>query len=710
MQGRKSIRNMVGGCVLLVTAAGLALHFSRPAPMNVILITLDTTRADRMGCYGYANARTPALDSLAKAGVLFERAYAPVPVTLPSHASILTGLYPPEHGLHYNGRGRLADDVPVLAQILRKANYDTGAFVASYVLHAKFGLDRGFQTYDDTPPDKKSVDDHFQQFRNGRSVIDAALNWLQSHSSGPFFCWVHLYDAHAPYNARPELFGDDFAEQPYDAGIAFADSQMERLCEFVRDQRLGERTLIVVVGDHGEGLMEHDEEEHGYQLYNTTLQVPLVIVDPHSGRAGRRVSTAVSLVDVMPTILDCLSIPKLAAVTGRSIKAALTGNEIDSRPIYAETDVPYLYSRWAPLRTIVNERWKYIKTTRVELYDLQSDPMEMHDLAANDPDRCHELENVLHELVVSMKPRESTSVALTIAERKVLESLGYVSGKRSSPRQPSRHQPDPQLPDVKDMLPWFNRIEESKHLLVNGDSTQAIQILRDVLEKVPGYLAARMALGEALRDQKNYAEAAKVFASVVALQPDFTEAYASWADVLAGQRMFEEAIPRYHKALEMDSQSAGLHFSLANALTNLGRNGEAISELKMATQFSPDFVDAHVQLGGLFAQSGLMKSAISQFEVALKYQPRLVIAHANLGSLFAQQGNFEKAVFHASRAVEIDPESYEARFTLGAVLMEKKAYQRAIDEFTEACRIRPDDQAALQQLEVAKTKLNAKPR
>jgi arylsulfatase A-like enzyme/tetratricopeptide (TPR) repeat protein len=694
-----SARNLVLGLAALLMLAGIGLYIARPAPMNLILITLDTTRPDRIGCYGYLHARTPELDALAKSGVLFERAYAPVPVTLPSHASIFTGLYPPEHGLRHNGRGRLGADVPVLAEALRNANYETGAFVASYVLDSKFGLDRGFQTYDDAPPEKKSFDHHFQQFRSGQSVVDAALNWLQRRDAKPFFCWVHLYDAHAPYQARSEAFGDEFLERPYDAGIAFADLQLQRLCEFLRTRRLVDRTVIVVVGDHGEGLMQHAEEEHGYQLYDTTLKVPLVIVDPRSQLAGTRVATAVSLVDIMPTILDCLMIPSKNSVTGQSLKTAMSGGQIEPRPIYAETDVPYLYSRWAPLQSVINERWKFIKTTRIELYDLHDDPQELHDLADSNPEQCRQFENLLNEMIERMRPRESTFVPLSKTERNILQSLGYVSGRGSQTLQPGK-----QLPDIKDMMPWFNRIGEAQHLLKDGDRAQGIEILREVVEKMPDYVAARMELGNELRRQRNYAEAASTYASVVALEPDFADAYASWADALADQGGFSEAFPRYLKALELDSQSAACHFSLANCLLKLGRTADAISELNAGVRLDPDDVEAHMQLGGLLAQSGLLKSAISEFEAALKRQPDLVIAHADLGSLFAQVGRFEKAMFHASKAVEIDPDRFEARYTLGAILMEQKRYRDAMQEFAEACRIRPDDQLARQQLQNAKAK------
>lgn len=346
-------------------------------------MTLDTTRADHIGCYGYPLALTPGLDSLASNGVTFERAYTPVPLTLPSHTSMLTGLYPPEHGLHINGMGRLDSSIPVLAEVLKEHKYDTGAFLSAFVLNSKFGLNRGFQTYDDDLSATEQADNFVHRRRNGRSVMDAALGWLRQRGSRPFFCWIHLFDAHAPYDARKSRFSDRFASQPYDAGIAAEDAQLQRLVEFLKSSRLSDRTLIVVVGDHGEGLNEHSEQEHGFLLYQATVHVPLVIAGPQFVKTGHRVQTSVSLVDLMPTVLDCLSIKQNISMSGRSLKPALTGETLRSIPCYCESDAPFEH-HWAPLRGVITDRYKYIQTTRDELYDLVDDPGETNNLAQAD--------------------------------------------------------------------------------------------------------------------------------------------------------------------------------------------------------------------------------------------------------------------------------------------------------------------------------------
>src|SRR5579871_5279637 len=423
MRIRKSVR--IWGAIVGLLAIGMAAAYCLwpRTRLNVILVTLDTTRADRIGCYGYPRARTPALDALAERGILFEAARTPIPVTLPAHASMLTGLYPPEHGLHSNSRARLGAKVPCLTEILRDAGYDTGAFVGSFVLNSKFGLNRGFQTYDDDLSSSESSNPLADRRRSGRVVVDSALAWLQSPRERPFFCWVHLYDPHFPYEARQETFGEEFVERPYDAGIAFADRQVQRLRDFLRDKQLEETTLVIVAGDHGESLMEHNEPEHGFLLYDSTLRVPFILSGPKFFKSGARVSTPVSLADLMPTVLDCLELPLRTPTSGQSLKQALIGQSIASRPLYAETDIPFLDNRWAPLHAVVSGNWKYIETTRAELYDLSKDAAESQNLVESESSQASEMRRLLHEIWGKMKPRDANSVSLSAEERRIMESL-----------------------------------------------------------------------------------------------------------------------------------------------------------------------------------------------------------------------------------------------------------------------------------------------
>lgn len=615
-------RFLVGGisAVLMLAVVWYFAWWSIPSNrLNLILVTLDTTRADRVGCYGYAAAQTPAMDALAKTGAIFEFARTPYPLTLPAHASILTGLNPPEHGLQVNGRGRLNHEIPLLPQILQNANYQTGAFIAAYVLNSKFGLNRGFETYDDDLAASAPQQPTSDRKRDGRLVLDLALDWMRKRTSRPFFCWIHLYDPHGPYVPRTATFGDTFQSRPYDSGIAYADMQLERLREFIAKERLIGQTLIVVVGDHGEGLMEHNEPDHGYTLYDSTLRVPLIFAGPSFIKPGVRVSTPVSLVDLTPTLLDCLSIPLPKLVAGRSIKPALMDETLQAVPCYSETELPFLESRWAPLRSVTTERWKYIETARSELYDLIADPNEDRNLADVEPAQAKELAILLNQLRTQMTRSKADSINLTPNEQRILASLGYVGGT-GSPKQPPSEE---LLPDVKDMLPHYVRLTEATEQAGRGNVTAAIETVREILRSAPGYSTARFLLGDLLLRERQFAAAAIEYSTVARDQTENAEAHARWGNALAAQGMFEESAEQYLRAIEIDPDGASYHYYFAFTLIRLGKSAEAINQFQAAIKCNPAFVEARLHLGRLFADSGRAGEAIEQYEAALKHRPGL---------------------------------------------------------------------------------------
>lgn len=703
-KGKSHVRLLSGGLGLLILGIVLAFAYWPRTRLNVILITLDTTRADRIGVYGYPQARTPAIDALAKQGVLFESAYAPVPVTLPSHASMLTGLYPPEHGLHCNGHGKLGSSIPMLAEILRNANYQTGAFVASYVLNSKFGLNRGFQIYDDSVTPGTAGDEPEHQRKDGRFVVDAALEWLQAQKVKPFFCWIHLYDAHAYYDSRPDIFKDEFAERPYDAGIAYTDLQVQRIREFLRSEKLDQQTLIIVVGDHGEDLMDHQELQHGNQLYDSTMRVPLIFSGSPSVKAGQRVSAPVSLIDLTPTILDCLKVPQPNAMTGRSIKSALAGGQFQPRPCYLETDIPLLENRWAPLKGLVVHGWKYIETTHPELYDLKTDPEEKHDLAATQSDRQREMQAELQQLCAEMKPHDAAAVNLSAKEQKILESLGYM-GARNSAIKPNVSE---QLPDIKQMLPLFNQLMLARTQLRDGAIDEAVTNLRQILAKAPDYSQAQLVLGDALLAQQQFPEAITFYKAVAEARPDIGDAEGRWANALASQGLFVDAIPHYRKVLDVLPEASQYQMKLAVALVQLGRLREAITEFHDVIRRNPNHLNAHLELGNLLMQIGRMKEAIPHYEAVLQMEPTQILARLNLGSALAQAGRHAEAIIQVKKAINDAPENFEARYTLGMIFVSQQRFPEAIVELEEACRLRPDDVAAREELQHLQAPVNGK--
>ncbi|RLS34251.1 MAG: DUF229 domain-containing protein [Planctomycetota bacterium] len=355
------------GVLVAAALAGVLIYSQSTPRVNLLLITLDTTRADRLGCYGYKQALTPELDGLAQRGVLFERAYAPAPMTSPSHTSIMTGLWPPEHGVYTNALTVLDPQIPTLAELLRAQGYATAAFPAASMLGGKFGLNRGFQSYSDDLSDPSSGADDMQRSRDGQFIADFAIRWLKEHQerseSSPFFCWMHFYDPHDPYLSHRKEFGDQFVNRPYDGELAYVDRQIGRVFEELK--RLGqmENTVVVVVGDHGESLGEHGEDSHGYLLHEATLRVPMIIAGSSQAAAGHRVPTPVSSIDLFPTLLEVTGVAVPEELKPRRLQPALSGRPLPTRFCYSQTVEPYLQAFWSPLQSITNDRWRYVRTT-----------------------------------------------------------------------------------------------------------------------------------------------------------------------------------------------------------------------------------------------------------------------------------------------------------------------------------------------------------
>jgi arylsulfatase A-like enzyme len=576
--------------LLGVMVGGVLWSLLSPRPLNVLLITLDTTRADRLGCYGRSQAKTPVLDRLARQGVLFERAYAPVPLTLPSHASMLTGLYPPEHGLHTNGQAALPEKLPTLATQMQAAGYETGAFVAAFVLDSKFGLDRGFETYDDDLSQSDPRLHGHHQYREGGLVIDAALNWLRPRSGKPFFCWVHLFDPHYPYLAHEDRFGNQFAEAPYEAEIAYVDAEIGRLISSLEKTGVMERTIVVIVGDHGESLGEHGELSHGMTVYDATLRVPLLVVSPGEGKAGHRVAEPVSQVDLTPTLLDRLGLSALPQASGRSLRAALRGEPITSVPCYAETDEPYDLAHWSPLRALVTGPWKYIRSPRAELYDLVADPHELTNLALKNPEQVQQLEGELAAWETRMNQRMADAVALSETDRRALSGLGYASSKASvgDPERPLR--------DVKDMLPYYYKVNDASAMIDAGRFELAEPVLREVLDADDDYFMAHGEMGRCLLRLNRVAEAIVHMRRCVELDPGATRVQAMLGAALYLQGDYAAAEDALKLAIRLDPNLPQNHFNLGMTLEKLGRPSEAIQHYRDCLERNPGAVDARQRL------------------------------------------------------------------------------------------------------------------
>jgi tetratricopeptide (TPR) repeat protein len=536
-------------------------------------------------------------------------------------------------------------------------------------------------------------------------VVDAALAWLKRRRGKPFFCWVHLYDAHAPYISQVEEFGDRFNDRPYDGGIAYVDRQVERLVKHLQANRLREETLIVVAGDHGEGLGEHDELLHGVTLYNSVIHVPWIWAGPGATAAGRRVSQPVSLVDLWPTLRECAGLrdPGLrdgGPTRGRSLCAALSGREITAADCYSATDFPLFEFGWSPLQCLTTERWKYVRSTEVELYDLASDPQELTNLATAQAEQVQTLEDELAALEQTMAPRQGVAVELSPQEQRALASLGYLAG------QGPVHQPngsEKRLPDVKRMLPLYNKAEAANRVQVEGDAPAREQQLRELIREAPDYLQAQVYLAAALTVQQRFMESREVSEAVLKRDPDSSEAHFQLGAAFAAEQQFAEAVDEFSKSLASKPNAVGVLFYLGQALEQLGRIQEAERSYRMLIEQDPYFRNAHVALGMLLAAQRREAEAEELYREALRHTPTSSEAHDNLGSLLAGQNRLAEAGPHFRRAVELSPKNAGLHFNYGTFLLQVGRADEAVRAFEEALRLNPQHSHAKTRLQQARS-------
>src|SRR5882672_5857371 len=470
--------------VLLLTASLLpfvSTAFAAPVPApNVVVITIDTLRADHVGCYGYKQIHTPNIDALAADGARFERAYTAVPVTLPSHTVMFTGTYPMLNGMHDFAANKLNPGQPTLASVLKRQGYVTAAVIGSAVLDSRFGLNRGFDFYYDHFDFNRLQESNLEEMeRPGNLVADVTLDWLSKNYSKKFFLWMHLYDPHYPYRP-PAPYAENYKASPYDGEIAFADSQVGRLIRFLKSRGLYANTLIVLSGDHGESLGEHGEKTHGFFIYNATLHVPFIIHLP--GMASpRTVPDLVSLADLMPTVLQVLKRDVPAQVQGRNLLPLIRTKEPgEPRNLYAETFLPRLHFNWSELRGVETENYHFIDAPKPELYDLSKDPGETRNLfgekkAVGEEMRA-QLTILIHQYSAGPELAQKTGLDPALMER--LKSLGYAgfSGGGNSSTAASS------LPDPKDCIQIYELISDAMADSQHGRFSDSIDKLKAVLK------------------------------------------------------------------------------------------------------------------------------------------------------------------------------------------------------------------------------------
>jgi arylsulfatase A-like enzyme/Flp pilus assembly protein TadD len=643
----------------MLTAVHAAAQTPAKPALNVVLITIDTLRADHVGCYGYKQIKTPNIDGLAADGTRFDRAFAVVPVTLPSHTSMLTGTYPMLSGMHDFSGNKLSPLQPTLASVLKQAGYQTGAVIGAAVLDSRFGLNQGFDFYYDhfdfSRLDEANLD---EMERPGNVVTDEALDWLGKNSQKKFFLWMHLYDPHFPYHP-PEPYSREYAAQPYNGEIAFADEQVGRLLRFLKEKGIYQNTLIVLCGDHGESLGEHGEKTHGFFIYNATMHVPLIIKLPENA-AARVIADPVSLVDLMPTVLGAVGLEIPSQVQGRSLLAALrAGQGRDDRAnrervLYGETFLPRIHFNWSELRGSENSKYHFIDSPRPELYDLANDPGEVHNLfnekKAVSGEMRAKLVGMIRDYSAGKELAEKTGLDPALMER--LKALGYAGfSGGSDPTISSRD-----LPDPKDRIVTYELISDAIADGQHGRYQDSIDKLKNVVKTEPNSIPAHYLEGLDYSRLKMYEEAVDELQKTVQLSPDYALAFFNLGMAQAHAGQMDGAIATLQRALQLDPTNFEAAFNLGVAFIQKQQLEPAAEAFRQSTTIKSEFARGHRALGETLLYQNKIDEAVAELRRAVQLAPQEPIMHESLAKALASKGLTAEADEETRRAQQLAPQ------------------------------------------------------
>jgi choline-sulfatase len=652
---------------VLLLAAVLALAVDKPAdkpaPPGVILLTLDTTRADALG------AGTPVLSALAARGTRWNQAVTPTPLTLPAHTSLLTGLVPPEHGLRDNGTAVLPKDVPTLAAAFSSRGYATAAFVASRVLDRRFGLARGFGHYDDKAP-AEQIGEYGYPERNARQMTDAALAWLAKRPAGkPLFLWVHYYDPHAPYDP-PGM--DPRAGDPrrYAGEVAYMDREIGRLLAGLPGGAAN--YLIAAVGDHGEALGEHGERTHGIFLYQSTMHVPLVL-------AGPGVPRGKSVAETAPTVRLASTLLRLAGGPAAGFGEPLPG--LGGKPsgaLYLESRLPLSAYGWSPLEGMFDGRWKLIVAPRPELYDLGSDPRETRNLLNDQREQARRLKGALQAAQRSFKTRKAEAADPELARS--LQSLGYASGSGSSGKGTL---------DPKDGVPLIAEFVAAKELTQQGEPKAAVAKLTELVRRSPGNIPFLTALANAQLAGGDADAAIATYRRVAQENPRLDFLHENLADAYARLGRVEEARKEYELTLELNPRFAAAWWGLADLAQKGGNAPEVRRLLTEAVNAGTESVSILVRLAEAEARGGDAAASERRFRQAVELAPAWVPAWLVWGQLAENQGQLDRALERYLKAAEVGPGQPAPLLGAGRILQKKGDRQGARQYLERVIAIAP---------------------
>jgi choline-sulfatase len=688
-------RRLLWGLALGITAA-LAVASragvvnwlgARRAPHNLVVISIDTMRADRLGSYGYAAAQTPHLDRLAGAGLRFSQATTVVPLTLPAHSSLLTGTFPSWHGVRDNGGFYLGDEQVTLAEVLRDRGYRTGGFVGAFVLDRRWGIAQGFDRFFDNFEfekfDQAPSMDYIQ--RPGGEVVDQAVAWITENRDQPFFAFVHLYDPHTPYQA-PEPYRSRFPATmhgAYDAEVAATDAHVGRLLDaLATDGRLAD-TLVIVLGDHGEMLGEHGEQQHGFFIYDAAVRIPLIMAGP--GVPVRHVADQLRIVDVMPTALDFLQVAPPKDVQGVTLRPLAAGQRLDLLA-HTETWVPRYHYGWSELQSVQDGRFKYIRAPRPELYDLDVDRRENVNLAATQPQRVAAFDRAMSALMArttrSNAPEGPQRIDPEVEAR--LMALGYVGGSSS------RHLEDRPRGDPKDKIHLYTLLKHAAGISLEGRHEEAITTVKQALGDDPEIVEGYVLLGNFYKKAKQRDAAIDSYRQALARDPEHRNALFSLAVAYMDAGRLDEARVGFERARELDPRNGRVLLNLADIWMRQGQTAQAEAVIRDALTREVDKSRFLLKLGENYITAKRYDEAERVLLEALQKKPDLLTVRFNLGLVYEERREIDKAIAAYRGELEKSANAFRAAFNLAKLLQGRGQRGEALALFRQVTEHAPD--------------------
>lgn len=630
--------------ILAAVAVLMVQHISfKNKIRQVILISIDTCRADFLSCYGCPRKTSPNIDAIAAESLLFENVVASSVLTLPSHSSMLTGTIPPYHGVRDNSNYQLADSNRTLAEIMTENGYKSAAFVSSFVMDSQFGLDQGFELYDDMFYKENEADETIE--RPAGETTENAISWIEKNKERQFFLFLHYYDPHFPYNP-PEPFKSANFDNLYAGEISYTDHCIGKVINKLKDLGLYDSSLIIITSDHGESLGSHGEVSHGYFIYQDTLHVPLVIKSP-KGQKGLRISKRTGLIDIVPTVCDLFGITTPKGVSGKSLMPYFANKTMQERPFYCESFLPSVYN-CNPLYGLVSEQFKYIHSQRSELYDLTQDPKELNNIIETLPKRVHLMHEILKDTLKTQSRRSDADSEITLdsKSRDRLNSLGYVDTRKVKDSLLIDNTKD----DPKDLIEFHTLYASIPYNFTKGDHSY----VKNTCEKL------------------------------LKMRPSFTVPLRYLAKIAHEKGDSEKSLHYYSEYLKTDPNNYEIRYNKAQLLFSLGDTDKAIENLNRVLKINDQYALAYNYLGLIFKSKNNLEKSAYYYSKTIDFDPENIDAHAELGFVLAMSGRTDEAITHFNKALTLKPDNSEVLVSLGMAYIQKGRVKPALEAWNKA--------------------------